>query len=1399
MNPPQPDPSAPRLSRRWWLLLLPLAWIATAQAATNADFAALPPTLPTLVDPNVMLNLSIETPMQGAAYNDQPNGAACAGRINDGGTVGVCYTHASEYIGYFDPDKCYSYSNSRFEPAALAAAHQCSGQWSGNFLNWATMTAIDEFRWALTGGHRHSDTTALTVLERSNMGLAKGDSWFPVKMITASRNVAPSTVTPYADGKIYLYNHGTQLDIGTTWGGGEKATNLNLRVKVCDSGISLEENCVSYGTHHKPQGLIQNHAYRMRFALMSYTRDSALSRDGGVLRANMKYVGPLRPASGGGLESNPNAEFDANGLFVANPDQVALSAGVGNSGVINYLNRFGTSGYKSYDPIGELFYECLNYFKHRTPTSDYHTGLTDAQKDGFPVFTTWNDPIQHACQQNFIIGINDANPWLDKQLPGSALTSSSYFGLRALAQDSTDFGNPANADPSINVTTLTNTVGTLQGLTNTSQCVGCTRNVCDMNATSKIIPALGEVFGSCPYPGKENSYYIAGLAYHARSRDLRADLAGDQTITTFMVDTQEYNATPLTGPMNMLWLAGKYGGFKELDHLDTNADGNANEPNLPGEWDANGDGAPDHYVLASDPAKLVDGLNRAFANVLERVSSGTSASVVANSYSGIGAVYQALYFPKVDADGQQIQWGGTLHALFIDAHSRFREDGDKDGTLDDCLTDPVVDLFYDTTHNVTKVRRYATPADCDTSAATFQELHIEQLRPIWDARDALARIANPVTQRDYATQPAISGRFITTWIDTNRNGVVDPGEQRDFSPSTFDATADYAYLRAANATEASQIVRHIRGEELAGLRSRTVDYDGAGPKVWRLGDIIHSTPVAVAAPGEKYGVRHDTLHGDTSFRAFRTRYAKRRQVIYVGANDGLLHAFNAGFWNETDKSFQTTQEANVQHALGDELWAYAPFNLLPHLKWLTTLSYSHVYYMDGSPKVFDARIFAEDADHPGGWGTILVAGMRLGGGPLDLDGNGAADTRSAYVVLDITNPEVPPTVLAELTHAQMGFTVSEPTLAVRRSPAADGDWTHPTRNDWWLFLGSGPTQLSTVTSTQNAHLFAYDLVNRGWVAGLDPLDLAAMLPVGADSDGVVASFLPALVAVDWNLDYATDALYMGSDGWNTTTSTQTGRLTRLELTDWDHPTLTPLFNPGKPVNGRPLAVRDAEGAHWIVAGTGRLWTTSDNATAAQHTLFGLKDPGTGQEIPTASLQEVTGVMVSATQAVLDTQGVLPLIPQPVTTYEGLTGVIREKAGWWRHFATPAAGPSERALSEIGQVERLAIFTLYTPPSQTCEAEGNASLNILCYGTGTACPPAALSTTTLTFGGVPHQVVTGSVGLGTGIASAPVIHRGSGSANPTLITQSSTGALTRTQITLPAPPNGRLSWREIETE
>ena len=157
--------------------------------------------------------------------------------------------------------------------------------------------------------------------------------------------------------------------------------------------------------------------------------------------------------------------------------------------------------------------------------------------------------------------------------------------------------------------------------------------------------------GTCPYAPKQNSYYVAGLAYYANTTDLRPDFANDrgiQNVQTFMIDTQEFNNNPLDGPKNMLWLTGKYGGFND-------ADGDAVPDQA--EWDADGDGVPDNYVLATQPQNLVNGLDRAFDFIDSRLSSASSASVNSGSISDLTRIYQTRFNSGT--------WTGQLLAFAI--------------------------------------------------------------------------------------------------------------------------------------------------------------------------------------------------------------------------------------------------------------------------------------------------------------------------------------------------------------------------------------------------------------------------------------------------------------------------------------------------------------------------------------------------------------------------------------------------------------------------------------------------------------------------------------------------------------------------------------------------------------
>ena len=171
-------------------------------------------------------------------------------------------------------------------------------------------------------------------------------------------------------------------------------------------------------------------------------------------------------------------------------------------------------------------------------------------------------------------------------------------------------------------------------------------------------------------------------------------------------------------------------------------------------------------------------------------------------------------------------------------------------------------------------------------------------------------------------------------------------------------------------------------------------------------------------------------------------YAERRRVVYVGANDGMLHAFNMGFWDSVGNEFATNAPTTytepsggvanpTTHVLGAELWAYVPSEALSRVSTLAADSFSigvgdlepsdHFYFVDGSIQTFDAKIFASGgatSTHPGGWGTILVAATGYGGGADD----------SSYLVFDVTDPEQKPELLFEIQHADLNMTTARPDL-----------------------------------------------------------------------------------------------------------------------------------------------------------------------------------------------------------------------------------------------------------------------------------------------------------------------------------------------------------------------------------
>ena len=190
-------------------------------------------------------------------------------------------------------------------------------------------------------------------------------------------------------------------------------------------------------------------------------------------------------------------------------------------------------------------------------------------------------------------------------------------------------------------------------------------------------------------------------------------------------------------------------------------------------------------------------------------------------------------------------------------------------------------------------------------------------------------------------------------------------------------------------------------------------------RYWKLGDINHSNPIVVGPPS---GAVSQMGEG---YDQFLLDYSDRRKVLYVGANDGMLHCFDV--------------------LTGEELWAFIPYNLLPKLRNMRAVDnatgsryFVRDVYVDGTPTSADVYIDA-DGDGNKEWRTILLCGQGAG------YGSSVAGGLNYYFALDITDPENPQP-LWEFTHTQLGETWSVPAIG---KIMKNGEPT------WVAFVGSG--------------------------------------------------------------------------------------------------------------------------------------------------------------------------------------------------------------------------------------------------------------------------------------------------------------------------------------------------------
>jgi type IV pilus assembly protein PilY1 len=639
-----------------------------------------------------------------------------------------------------------------------------------------------------------------------------------------------------------------------------------------------------------------------------------------------------------------------------------------------------------------------------------------------------------------------------------------------------------------------------------------------------------------------------------------------------------------------LWYAAKWGGFRDLNDNDI--------PDLQEEWDAKGDGNPDNYFLVTNALTLGEQLTKAFNEIIDRVTTASSASVNSGSISSETRLYQAKFSTR--------DWTGQLLSFRIDT------DTGQLSTVD-----------WDAAEEIPAANaREIVTRNSNGAGAAFR----------WDALDATRK----------AQLELLDGL----------------GEER------------LDYLRG----DTSREQRNAGGV----FRNRPTLTSGE-PAL--LGDIVSSSPVFVGRPPFRY---RDDLEA-APYSAFRIAQDDRRPMVYAGANDGMLHAFDG----ET----------------GQERFAFVPGSIFGRLPALTDPNYNHLFFVDGPPNMGD--VFFKG---PGEWRTVLVGGLNKGG--------------QAVYALDVTDPDTlnesnaSNVVLWEFSDADdadLGFTFSQPAIIRTRD---NGRWVAVFGNGYNNTAADG-----SASATGNAALYFVDIETGALVRKINTQTGIASPGSGGRPNGLAT---PA--AVDTNGDGTADYVYAGDlygnlwkfdirstdpANWRVAYGTTAAPLPLFTATD--------AAGNRQPITSRPEVGRGPAGVGTVVLfGTGKFLEPSDKVVETTladfrvQSLYGIFDRNSG----TAATDRVTSRTSLVQQKILAEE--LYTTPSDsflvrVTSRETVTTGNR---GWFMDLAFDANADGSYGSGEY-KGEKLvanpvlragrAIFTTLVPDPDPCGFGGGGWL------------------------------------------------------------------------------------------
>ena len=1168
-------------------------------------------------------------------------------------------------------------------------------------------------------------------------------------------------------------------------------TDYTVRVKTCVSGL-LEPECRGYPAsapvYYKPIGILQQYGEddSMAFGLM--TGSYAKNTSGGVLRKNLSSLKDEIDLTNGRLSSSVGV--------IQTMDKLKIT-GFGSSysydqscGVPEVSGPLSEGRCRMWgNPIAEVMYEGLRYLSGQTAATsafDIATSGNDDATLGLPL-PAWLDPYRTTsggypyCAKPSQIVISDISPNFDTdQMPGR-YEYTSPSALTAFSGTSSLNGN------TINAAGLGDTIwaGEFDSGVSKSFFIGQSANNYDGAPTAKSAGSFGNIRGLAPEePSQQGGFYSASIALFGKTNDIHA-ITGAQKVDTYSVALASPKPRiefPLAGKIIGLVPFGKtVGGCGSIDR----AQGKYQPTNTivdfyvqsfkntnTGNYDASVNSGRPYAKFRINYEDSEYGSDHDMDAIVEYELTATASNTLQvkllSDYAAGGCIQHMGYVIS----------GTTADGTYLDVR-----DSDTASGSD-------VDYFLDTPNTasvalpLTNTRTFTPGSTASAQFVPYDPLwyaskwggfvdrnnnNLPDLTAEWDSnndgapdtyflvqnplklKEALKRAFDSIIERSGSAGNVTSN---STSISTNTQVFQSIFNTATWSGDLLAYPVSSAGVGAtANWLASDKILAHDSRKIMTRSNSTAVEF------LWA--NLVASDQTLLVSENVVNFLRGDRTRELQNGGTLRNRtthvlgdivhsspyFVKDNNTVFVGANDGMLHAFNA-----------TT---------GVEAFAYIPSQMLSRLKKLSEIDYGssanpHQYFVDGDIAVSST---AQTTGH-----NYLVSTLGQGGkGIFGLDVTTPGSFATTNVLWEYFNT----------SDADLGYMLGRPTIAKMN----DGSMA--------VIVGNGYN-----SSGGKAVLYIFNLTDGTILKKIDTLvtgdnGLASPGVFDSDNDG------------DIDVIYAGD---LKGNVWKFDVSNSNKSLWDVAFKSGTTP--EPLFIAKDPSgNVQPItaqitvAVNDVAtdtinvGKRFIHFGTGSYFRTADPNDKQIQTWYGLIDQGS----------QITSTRLSGDYTELKKRTILEegaLSSRPVRTFSVSTANdMSGKKGWYIDLIKPnvtgdAAKEGERIVTS-SKVYNLAEPTLIAssiiPLVDPCVPGGRGYVNAINPFTGARLSLGFFDvngTGVFTDDKIGDNYV-GSVDLGVGMPSEPVL------VGDRLVVGGSSGDIEDILINLGVSPNkGRISWREI---